>query len=536
MVGGILCELPTRTMRRDGVLRQGATYGGDKPVSRGLWSSFPELHLGPFTAEGEVAIHSNDLANEVKTLRNRVLMDTPLPSAEGTSSFREALNAIKRDVALYYGRVERIGSRASAKRLIAKHGYGRYGRALESLFREPLSKLDGRVKMFLKAEKWLVPTPSHLKEARPIQYRDPRYNIVLGSYLFPVLDQVFAFLQRFPADRRGPGGAEPGTQLYTGAGLSLDERGRLFSELWDRFRCPKAYCLDFSRFDAHVSKELLSFEQELYCSRLSRTDAKACRRLMRCQLQVRGRGRWGSKYSRNGARVSGDLNTLGGNTVVSSIVLSAIARRAGLAGRVALVITGDDGVVIGEGMDVDRFAKEAEASTPWTGMVLEGELVSSLARVDFCSGHPFEYAPGRWSYIRAWPKPLYTDLWSASVVQGKARRRVTLAMSLSAWAQYMGQPVYYALALWMLSWSDPSSKALFDADQIRKLKDIGADELRRHREPVPTETARASFAESVGLSPREQVLLERAILGQVGPSPTVVSAGQVELLVGLASN
>lgn len=447
-------------------------------------------------------------------------METPEVTPEGRAYWKEARRLLADEMVATIGRVPPIGLRQAAKRLIQSHGSGLYGRAYHSLFLSPLSELDARVKMFIKAEKWDVPHDEQLKDPRAIQYRGPRFNIVLASHLYPLYD---AYYDRMCGEHGLCG-------CYSGIGLSTRDRAALIRRLFNRFPDPAAWCADYTRFDAHLGEDALRAEHGVYTTVLGKK--KGLKWMLRMQLKLKGRGVWGTRYKRRGARVSGDLNTLGGNTIVNQLAFIAAVQVLGLVGCVVAVLTGDDAVILGSRRHVRRFAEGAPAIFREMGLVVEGEMAYNLEEIEFCSSKLVELDPGCWDSVRVFPKPLVCDLHTANVTASKKQRLVnSRASAICAALAYAGQPVYHALACYMLAHSEPLAGKVEEFSPADFLRQSDQDTARRlsqavHRAPItailealgrgPTECARASFALAFGVSPSEQVLLEQRIVGGLG--------------------
>lgn len=453
-------------------------------------------------------------------------MDTPRPTEEAIARMERAAQWFLR----WLGpkRVAPVSARQSAERL-GKAGNPRlYERALLDYYKAPVDGRDGRVSMFIKAEKWRVEPGSQIKEPRPIQHRTPKYNVALGRFLHPVTDLVMGELR----SDRGP--------LYTGNGLTRRQWGSLFHRLWVKRANPLALCVDLSRFDAHVALGHLRVEHGIYAALHSRA-SREMERLLRMQLVNRGQSRCGWRYVKKSGRMSGDVNTLLGNTTVVLVLLVAVAEQAGLLQDLDIVVTGDDAVVLGQAPAVRRFADMLGASAVEYGMdVRSSHVATDLERIEFCSGHPIETGPGVWDWLREFPKPLVLDQWSVAVVQSYEQARgVARAMALSAAIQYIRVPVYWALAARLLWESRNVAELVVDSDLRRTLEQIaplapGVDGNGCAYQvwALPLAVGRASFAITTGVRPSEQEELESRILEGVGA--VFLPPAQVARLLGTA--
>lgn len=126
-----------------------------------------------------------------------------------------------------------------------------YQNAVDSLIEKPLTRKDGYLSTFLKAEKinfTAKPDPA----PRVIQPRLPRYNVVVGRYLKPLEHKIYRAL------------AQMHGSTVVAKGLTIDQTGRLIASKWGQFSSPVAIGIDASRFDQHVSAQALKWEHSIY--------------------------------------------------------------------------------------------------------------------------------------------------------------------------------------------------------------------------------------------------------------------------------
>jgi hypothetical protein len=142
--------------------------------------------------------------------------------------------------------------------------------------------------------------------------------------------------------------------------------------------------LDASKFDMHTSIPALRFEHSVYKGVFPRS--AELRKLLRWQERNKGvayceDGR--VKFSMEGTRSSGDLNTSLGNCIIMCGLIYAYAQERGV--DVELMNNGDDCVVIMEAEDLQKFMRNLE---PWFErhgyrMTIE-KPVYELERMEFC--------------------------------------------------------------------------------------------------------------------------------------------------------
>jgi len=520
------------------LLRAGADEG--RAVNTRLLRLLPCVRkdiVSAFSLE-EIATHANNVDNEESALRSRVLMRTQTPSGDGLRQWAWARDRVSQLVrGKLWGRLEKWSLSRTARHMIKRHGAGRYAWAADSLRDSPLDKRDSRVSLFIKVEKHLR-TAGVLKECRAIQYRGPRYNLMLAQYLLPFEDM---FCRKFQKPNI--------TGLHTSKGLSPDKRAALILELWGRRRRPSALCIDASRFDAHVTSAMLQWEAGVYTSSYQ-TDVGFLAWLLRQQVYNRGRTRWGIKYGLNGCRMSGDVNTSLGNTLIQMSLLKALTWDM----ECDILVEGDDALVFGDTRDMRLLESSIGERARGLGMVFKSARAFAPEDLEYCSTRPVELKPDVWRSVRDYRKALVTDVYTTRPVLGEGAvaqkaRMVAVCHALGA----VGVPVFSAWAAVLLShtvggvaldpWYDRGLWLVSKERLILSLRDSAgghpsdsyggiADVVFSKRGTV-TRLARESFYCAYGLAPSEQLALEASLWEGMGPHPPVILEGEVrQLLTG----
>lgn len=436
-------------------------------------------------------------------------MEVPQPQEVAWARLLVSAQAVMRSWKADIGPVVPWSTARAVRKLVERHGANLYGVAANTLGPQPLTLLDGRVTMFIKAEKWPDQPSIPLKTARAIQYRGPRYNIMLTKYLAPVEDALYAHL-RDPHNRQ---------RLFSSKGLSGVARAELLYTLWNRHARPAAIAIDHSRFDAHIGRGALQLEHSVY--RMFLGDQRLLLWLLNQQLVNRGTGTHGTRYKLDGGRMSGDVNTALGNTIINGLVLSCLCQ-----GRpVDILIEGDDGVILGEYGDIAFVAGVIGEGALQLGFELKSSgVLTSVLDIRFCSCF-YLHDEGRHQYyaVREVFKPFETDPWCAKVVEGHA------ALVSKGWTMafcygilYVGLPLYAEWAAYMLSHCPrllPSGRVVrFDPGFDRELAMRARAETRTfaRRDVEIGPQLRADFALATGIVPSEQLRLEAVLRGARG--------------------
>lgn len=448
----------------------------------------------------------------MECLRNRVLMEVPDPTRNGRRSMRSEAVRLARSWQRALGKTEPITAWQAAKRMIKKKGSALYLPAFKSLAQEPLTQDDGRVKLFLKAEKWRLPPGERLKTARAIQYRGPRYNIMLAKYLAPLEDRLYEHM----ASSWNPEG------IYTSKGLTPNARARQVRRLFQRHRQGAALCLDHSRFDAHVSPVALRTEHLIY-RMLCGGNTRVLAWLLKMQLVNRGTAAHGTKYKVKGCRMSGDVNTALGNTIINAFVLAA----ACLGEPVDILVEGDDGVIFGPRDVLERIQLWLGARVEEMGFELKQKLVYCIEDIDYCSGGVLPVGRSDALAVREWPKPLELDSYTARRVDPSSAGEKAYSQAVGYWHLYQGLPVYQAWSEYLLSHVEPVQ---YDAWYDREFHLRMASTLREDAPCGLTSEARDAFGIWSGLPPSDQLSLEKSLFEARGPHPVSPSAQAVAAL------
>jgi len=268
---------------------------------------------------------------------------------------------------LYHGRKQKI-----------------YQRAFESLITKPITHKDAYVSTFVKAEKVNF-TAKGDPAPRVIQPRSPRYNLEVGRYLKLFEKELCRGFQR------GWG------YKVVLKGLNAEQVAGQLRENWDAFLHPVAFGLDASRFDQHVSVDALKFEHSVYNSVFRSAELA---KLLSWQLNNKGFGRIGeqcAKYTVDGCRMSGDINTGMGNCLIMSLIVLAYFEAVGVAAK--LSNNGDDCVVFCDKRDLPKMEGIDQWFTDFGFKLKREPTVEVFEKIEFCQTQPVLIG-GRWRMVR----------------------------------------------------------------------------------------------------------------------------------------
>ncbi|APG76241.1 hypothetical protein 2 [Changjiang tombus-like virus 8] len=245
-----------------------------------------------------------------------------------------------------------------------------YEDAYASLQKDPITQFDAALHSFVKYEK------QDLRKApRVINPRSPRYNLTLGKYIKFLEKRVYRAIN-------GAFGAHTSHTVIKG--LNVMESGAVVAAKWARFCTPVAVGLDAKKFDMHTSIPALRYEHSVYTGIFPQSRELA--QLLRWQEKNKGNAYCEDgvvKFSMEGTRSSGDLNTSLGNCIIMCGLVYAYSKQRGV--NVELCNNGDDCVVIMEAVDLAKFLHNASEWFTIYGyrMTIE-EPVYELEHIEFC--------------------------------------------------------------------------------------------------------------------------------------------------------
>lgn len=255
----------------------------------------------------------------------------------------------------------------------------RYERALSNIVSTHTNVAkESEVKVFVKYEKTDRTSKSD-PVPRVISPRTPEFNLRIARYLRKIEEPIFDSLGELFGHK---------TVMK---GVTAEQTASLLREKWEAYRKPVAVGLDASRFDQHVSREALEFEHTIYTSCFTRRrDIKNLSGLLQHQLVNKCSGYTEDgklKYTINGTRMSGDMNTSLGNCVLMCMMIKAYALSINVP--LQLANNGDDCVVFMEQSDLPKFQCNLNTWFREMGFNMVVEAPSyEFEHIEFCQTRP----------------------------------------------------------------------------------------------------------------------------------------------------
>jgi len=372
-----------------------------------------------------------------------------------------------------------------------------YERAHDNLLQGRVGKELAKVKIFVKYEKTLgVGKP---KVPRVVSPRTTEYNIEVGRYLRRIEKNLYKCIGKMyghPTVIKGYNAVDSAKIMY---------------HKWNMFKNPVAVGLDASRFDQHVSKQALQFEHDIYLSCFPRKrHRQQLKKLLSWQLNNKCVGYCPDgklKYSVDGTRMSGDMNTGLGNCVLMCSMIWAYAHELNV--NVQLANNGDDCVVIMEAEDLGKFMKRVDSYFLKLGFTMAVEQpVYKLEEIEFCQTHPVYIGPNHDDYImvRVPKTALAKDTaclknWTTE----KMHRGWLQAVGAGGLSMTGGIPIF----------QDFYMKYLEHGKHWKKVGEVQSWGVRKMAEGLtrqyatPSDETRASFYFAFGITPDEQICIEK---------------------------
>lgn len=449
--------------------------------------------------------YANTVQNVVKAAATRVFVDSP--AWDPPQSFKKVL----RRAATMLGaqmppELDEDGLEAVFKRFPNKKRE-MYRTALDE---ELVLPQHARCTGFVKQEN--VP----LKEAdkpRVIQFRDPIFLAHMLSWMKP-LEHSF-YHNRWCFNRY--------QKITCAKGLSPLGRMKVLEEMVASLQNPYFIGLDGSAFDAHVSPGALKAEWSFYDIAMRRAKyhpatLRKAARMGRCQLKNKVHftcddGFVG--YTVEGNRMSGDLNTGLGNSVLQSLFIATAMLELGVPENSwRMLDDGDDAVLLVDEAHIHlvtadgvqavfaRFSQDVKV----VGLVRVS--LDNMEPIEFCQSHPV-WVNGGWRLIRD-PMKVYNGYKQQCVyyrtLEEAQRFFATVAAPEMIYAS--GVPILAELFSLFHRLADDAKplEAVSRRFWLRNAADSGVE----HCSEITWRT-RESFHKAFGFEPLDQLSIEQEL-------------------------
>lgn len=434
--------------------------------------------------------------NEFVSLHNRVLSPPYEPTKVGKQTIRHAMTFL---VAFGMTLSLMCLSRLTFVKSITIPGKRKmYERALQFLEEWGFMWAMGMLSSFIKIE----PVDGEVKgstDPRMIQARSPEFNIEFGRYFKPI-EHILLKLDWSKVFPWAPKGR------LIAKGLNNVQRGKLIVDKAKQFKHFACMGVDASRFDQSVSKPWLLLCHAFYLSCYN--FCSTLRYILSFQLMNRGRTKNGVKYQADGGRASGDQDTGGGNSLITVVMITMYFEKLNILWD--MICDGDDALIFVERENLHHLDGFVDYCREVGFKMACEQPVTRLSDIEFCQCHPIEVIPGKYVMVRKPVRALSRAGMSNTSFATITEAAQTLwAIGACELALGTGVPVMQEFALWCLrNGVKPRERKL---NLMKYRLSYQYWHLPKSNSPRKvTPSARASFAEAFGISPGEQVTLEKA--------------------------
>jgi len=365
-----------------------------------------------------------------------------------------------------------------------------YNNALEEFYEKGVLRKHAISAAFVKCEK-VNPT----KAPRCIQPRHPVYNIGVGCYLKHIEHRIYRSINKMFGEKH-----------VVMKGYNVEEIGEIISDKWSSFARPVGIGLDATKFDMHVSAEMLQWEHSIYLD-LYKND-KELRRLLKMQVENKGVGHCDDgklKYSVRGRRFSGDMNTALGNCLIMCAMVWQYAKEKNIP--IKFINNGDDCVVFMEREHELEFVRGLDEWFIKMGFRMTREpSAHNLEDIEFCQMRVLRTSRGNVA-VRNFDTAREKDSMCLFPLDNEsAMRKWLYAVGECGLALCGGVPVMESFYKCYMRNGIKSN--MQDAVHMQSGMRFLAVRMEAKEAPI-TPDARTSFMMAWGYTPDEQVAMEQ---------------------------
>ena len=306
--------------------------------------------------------HNSCHCNEVIALRYRHQVDTPacIYDVDVMKVWLEKLGVGKVD----------LKSRSQVVNSYAGRWRRRYYAAYVSLKRNPLNRKDFTIQMFVKDDK---ENGAPEKAPRCIQYRNPRGALAMGQFTHAVEAEVYKAVDQF------------GTRIF-GKGLNLHDLADDLNRKRKLFSNPVYLMLDASKFDSCVDVKMLKLMTWYYKTLVKAQDKSYIQWLWSKTYVNKGFTKHGVRYKTWGTRMSGDMDTGLGNSLIMYACICEFLKQSQIS-KYAMSVNGDDSVIVIESKDL-HLAKAGMTIWRDFGFNMKFDFTTDFNQVEYCQSKP----------------------------------------------------------------------------------------------------------------------------------------------------
>jgi len=397
----------------------------------------------------------------------------------------------------------------------------RYQKAYEDIKRERtiFDKNTSYVKAFIKFEKVPASKIEGGKAPRCIQYRDFKYMYAFKRAFLPITNAIKNCTARNIF-------GQPVNTIFT-KNLPGHQIAGSMRSLWDSFSFCVGVCLDHRNWDGHYDRPLMTVSRNAWRNYEAGGTAKETRRtlLTRCldeQFCTRGKTSNGVRYSARGKRCSGEYTTSDENGSANKHILESVfsylidvliadGEIEAKQWKVYFVVNGDDSVSFMEAELWQAIQTIPDWMRLFRNLNQETEMeiaAFNFEQISYCQSSPV-YVRDRWLMVKSPMRALSRIAYTDKKLDEKTVLRYYRSLGLCELAISAGVPILQHLALRLLELAQ-GARPLGGVDKTMA-KSFNPGRIAYAEILMST---RYSFQAAFGLSPREQMLIERRISGR----------------------
>jgi len=443
--------------------------------------------IGDKVHENVVYTHNNCVCNEYLALTQRhqvKTLDFTMNIKEMWKGFQKILDNTTCPA------IDQLLTRRQVVNNYEGRWYRRYNQADLELSTRQVERRDFVCEIFCKDDKETVCVGEDLKAPRGIQYRRATGALEMGRFTHAVESSIYRMQDQF------------GTRIF-GKGCNLHDLAEDLRKKVDNFRRPVFIMLDASKFDTHVSVQLLKLVVRFYLKIIKDTKVRGyVRWLWSHTYQNRGYSKRGISFSTNGTRMSGDMYTGLGNCLIMLACLYVWLDSIGIK-KFSLTVNGDDSGVIIEEEDLNK-ARDISIFQK-LGFKMKFDFTREFSQFEYCQCKPVETDYG-WVMVRSPERILNRCGWYVGNRSASWMKHYVLSLGLGERAISYGVPIGYALAKQLLK-SGAGGRELKLSRRSRVVLEKQKFWRAKEEATISLKT-RLSYAEAWGISVDDQLSME----------------------------
>jgi len=359
-----------------------------------------------------------------------------------------------------------------------------------------LQRSDGYVNMFCKDDLEMG-RPS--KAPRAIQFRNPVFALEQARFTKPVEKWFYALKDEY--DTKIVGKSDP---------FTIAEE---LCQKANKFANPCFLLLDASKFDTCVSKQWIEYCRDVYCKLFHKKYHRKIRMLWNQTIVNRGFTRQGVRYKTYGTRMSGDMDTGLGNSIIMWTMLKSFLLHNQVKG--SILVNGDDSVVVIERTHLCRvsdmsFFKEL-------GFNMKFEVAHNIDEVEFCQARIIETDYG--VTMARNPARVMGRTSFRTTRAGKGEQRAFInTLGLCERAASWGVPIASAMASKMIEEAGTNRKIYINPWLEKHYAEM--QKWWKTGDPSISLQTRCNFERVWGITVEEQLRIENSIRVKILAKPT----------------